>query len=699
MKKINNAPINVKMCQIPHYIGFNNKPKASIITSSYFNINLKNKANLILNKRKVNNNNTNKNERNKTNKELKSNYYSLIIANNRNKHLPNKNSVNFSKLSINSLITNSINKSKKIINNRRKNIINEEEYSIISKKKNYSFKIKVNKIKEKLNLGNSRNSSLKKCCHSNDNVHNKQKTIISTESLLNNKSDLRSKSRNKEKKTKNERKNFSKNYSVKSVFFKKVGLRNELNYINKKNNIYLSYSDKEKNKKKIKAKIINDSSNLIKNISNINLVSNKYKNIKDNNIFKIHTRNNTTSCNSKIINNLFNNKKIKGKIKREDSTLNTFSSISKKNLNKTNILNNLNIEHIKLKNKLVISPRIKFGTNIIKGNNIDMDNFLNKKSYNSISENINNLKNILSRNNNNNYNTHDNIDNNKKKIIKDIPLPKLNKNYYRASKENKKNINYIKDIKIKKIKKNKIKKEIRSNVKPNKNKIIHKEKEDNIINKNNYDIDDFENEKIIGDYPKNKISIIDILRQDKNKSIGKKIKSIKIENNKSKNKKFKQYIYNCTSNSNNNKTNYEMKLSTKIIKKIIQKKSEEIIKNNIENNLFDTKNIINLDNSDVDDKFDDLYSIIKRFDFDSISIDDNGIFDNENKDYKNYVTIFNNYYNKKTKNIKSIFISKEKKNSKNLTESTKMNSTSSKKPSFLYSNNNKNYIREFLLDK
>ena len=161
MKKINNAPINVKMCQIPHYIGFNNKPKASIITSSYFNINLKNKANLILNKRKVNNNNTNKNERNKTNKELKSNYYSLIIANNRNKHLPNKNSVNFSKLSINSLITNSINKSKKIINNRRKNIINEEEYSIISKKKNYSFKIKVNKIKEKLNLGNSRNSSLK----------------------------------------------------------------------------------------------------------------------------------------------------------------------------------------------------------------------------------------------------------------------------------------------------------------------------------------------------------------------------------------------------------------------------------------------------------------------------------------------------------------------------------------------------------
>ncbi len=186
------------------------------------------------------------------------------------------------------------------------------------------------------------------------------------------------------------------------------------------------------------------------------------------------------------------------------------------------------------------------------------------------------------------------------------------------------------------------------------------------------------------------------MRQDKNKSIGKKIKSIKIEKNKSKNKKFKQYIYNCTNNTNNNKTSYGMKLTTKIIKKIIQRKSEEIINNNIENNLFSTKNMINL-NSDVDDKFDDLYSIIKKFDFDSISLDDNGIFDNENKDYKNYITIFNNFYNKKTKHIKSNFISKEKKYSKNLTESTKMNSTSSKKPSFPYNNNN-NYVREFLLD-
>ena len=140
-----------------------------------------------------------------------------------------------------------------------------------------------------------------------------------------------------------------------------------------------------------------------------------------------------------------------------------------------------------------------------------------------------------------------------------------------------------------------------------------------------------------------------------------------------------------------------MKLTTKIIKKIIQRKSEEIINNNIENNLFATKNIINL-NSGFNYKFDDLYSIIKKFDFDSISLDDNGIFDNENKEYKNYLTIFNNFYNKKTKHIKSIFISKEKKYSKNLTESTKMNSTSSKKPSFPYDNNNKNYVREFLLD-
>ena len=155
-KKMYNALINVKMFQIPNCIGFNHKTKTNIITSSYFNMNLKNNNKNLLNKKKTNKNNAViKNDRNKTNHDLKSNYYSLIIANNKKKNLTN----NYSKLSMNSLITNSINKTKKQINGRRKKIINEEDYSIINKRKNYSFKIKVKKIKERLSLTNSRNNS------------------------------------------------------------------------------------------------------------------------------------------------------------------------------------------------------------------------------------------------------------------------------------------------------------------------------------------------------------------------------------------------------------------------------------------------------------------------------------------------------------------------------------------------------------
>ena len=733
-KKIYNALINVKMLQIPNCLGFNNKTKTNIITSSYFNMNLKNNNKNVLKQKKSNksnNNNIIKNDINKTNNDLKSNYYSLIIANNKNNNLSN----NYSKVSINSFITNSINKSKKNINGRRKKIINEEDFSIINKRKNYSFKIKVKKIKEKLSLTHSRNSSLKVICHSNDNYQNRLKTIISTENLLNinNKSDLNLKSKNDNKKNnnnpnKNKKKIFCKNNSVKSIFFQKAHLRNELSYINKNNNnnIYLSYSEKEKNKQKIKDKT-NNSSHLIKNISNVDLINNnKYDNIKDNFVYKMHKRNKSTSCNTKIFNNLLNNKKNKKANKKHDLRLSdnqNFSLINKKYLNRTNILTNLNIECINLNNKKVISPKVKFCTNIIQRNN-NIDIFFHEKNYSSISQNINNLKNILSKNNNNNYNIHDNKDNNKKHVIKNIPIPKSNKNNNnKTNKENKNekekknekkreskkytnHSNDIKDIKVKKVSKNKKANTfIKSKSKSNKNKLKNKEKEENsaIINKNNYDRDDFfENErKIKNDIIKNKISIIDILKRDNNnKSIGKKIKPIKFDNNKNKIKKFKHYIYNKSKDKKNNtktQTNYndcDIKINIKTIKK--NSKKEEIIKNNIENMLFAKNNLITISKDNID-PFDDLYSIIKKINFNSISLTDIGIFNDANKEYKNYFKLFNNSYNFRKRNTKNILISKEKKYTKNLTESTKMNSTSSKKAIYL---NNKKYnnIREFTLD-
>ena len=172
------GPINVKMSQIPNIIGFNNTIKTNTISNSYFNLNLKKKSNLILAKENKNNTNTNKNNNiDKSNNNVKSYYYSLIIPNKRNKKKQNTFLNNFTKLSINSIITNPINKTKNIINRKKNNLINEE-LSKISKHKNYSFNIKVKKINEKIIDENSRNNSLKKIYNSNDKYNNRQKTII-----------------------------------------------------------------------------------------------------------------------------------------------------------------------------------------------------------------------------------------------------------------------------------------------------------------------------------------------------------------------------------------------------------------------------------------------------------------------------------------------------------------------------------------
>ena len=717
--RVCNGPINVKMCQIPNSIGFNNKIKANIISSSYFNLNIKDKSNI--------NNFKNKNckkARNKLNNDIKTNYYSLIIPNNRNTN-SNINSTNifnnYSKLSINSIINNSINNSKKIINNRKNNLINEE-YSAINKQKNYSFKIKVNKIKENLIFENSRNNSLKQNNNSNYNYNSKSKpkTVISKDNIFN-QSNIKTKSKKYSKKKikniKNEK--FMKNCSVKSVF-KKINLNNNNNII--KNSYFLSYSEQNKKRNdKIKRKIIN-SSYLINNLSSYNQ-NNIFNNIKQNDINKIHSRNNTTSSNTKIINDFSNINKVinKGEKKIVHFFKNNSTSVIKRNINQNNVLNNLNIENIKLKNNYVISPQIKYGTHILN------NNYSYSLNYNSISDNINTLKNIIFKNNNN-YNSNDNIKNYKKKLIKEIPAPKANKNINLTI--NKNNSNSIKNIKIKKISNNKSKeiKAIRNSKQIKKKKsIIKQKKEKEIINlnKDNYDRDDFDNENINKDSYKNKISIVEILKKNKdfkninvsknkkNKSfIGKRIKSIKVEKkslNESKNSKLINYNninsnYNIDNNKiitnnnyNNNKNNnnyYNINLNTKEN----NKSKEEIRNNKIDNKLFDKDNLIDL-SSDNDDKFDDLYSIIKKINFNSILLNKEGIFSVGNKEYNNYIKKFERIFKKNImrKNIKYSIKKSEKINYKDFTESTKMNTTSSKKVYF-HKINKDNYIKEFKLD-
>ena len=704
--KVCNGPINVKMCQIPNNIGFNNKIKANIISSSYFNLNVREKTDNIIKNKNC------KKARNKLGNDIKTNYYSLIIPNNRKTNVSINNANifnNCSKLSINSLINRSINNSKKIINNRKKNLVNKE-YSAISKQKNYSFKIKVNKIKENLILENSRNNSLKK------NYNNKNlcmpKTVINKESIFNNQSNIKAKDKKFSKQKIKDLKNVKimKNCSVKSIF-KKINLNNKNNNNIIKNSCFLSYSEQNKKRNdKIKRKIIN-SSYLINNLSSFNQ-NNVFNKTKLNDINRMHSRNNTTSSNTKIIKDFSNiNKVINKDEKKLHFYKNNSTSIIKNNFNKNSILNNLNIENIKLKNNYVISPKIKYGTHILS------NDYSHSINYNSISDNINTLKNIIFKNNNN-YNSNDNLKNYKKKLIKEIPAPKIYKNNNLAI--NKNNSNSIKNIKIKKIINNKTKeiKSIKNSKQIKKKKsIIHQNKEKELINinyKDNYDRDDLCYENNNKDGYKNKISIVEILKKNKdfkninvnknkkNKSfIGKRIKSIKVEKkslNESKNSKLINYnnmnSNKNISNNNNKKINnyYNINLNTNV------KNKEEIINNKIDNTLFDKENLIDL-SSDNDDKFDDLYSIIKKINFNSVLLNKEGIFSIGNKEYNNYKKKFDIIFKKniKRKNIKYSIKKSEKMNSKDFTESTKMNTSSSKK-AFFHKIKNDNFIKEFRLD-
>ena len=130
-----------------------------------------------------------------------------------------------------------------------------------------------------------------------------------------------------------------------------------------------------------------------------------------------------------------------------------------------------------------------------------------------------------------------------------------------------------------------------------------------------------------------------------------------------------------TNDTNNSYAYISEKKNKKI--RIDDGSGEEIKKNNIENNLFDENNLIELD-SKVDDKFDDLYSIIKRMNFSSILLNNEGLFSVENTKYQAYSKQFNNffdiYYLKNLSTVKKV--NKSCKGNKNCSASTKTNNTS-----------------------
>ena len=602
----------------------------------------------------------------------------------------------------------------------RKNFTIKEDRITFDKQNNNSIKIKVNKVKNVIISNSSRNNSVKNN-NNNENINNNNFTHIThnsssipkklqkNENLVNNLFKLRTKSRNKKYYIKENRIDRKKK-NIKSMFKK----------MKSKANLSLSYSKKENNK--IKAKI-SDSS--YANQNNLSCINQNNRNSKNNpkiyNYSRLHNRNHTTSCNKKIIDSLLN-KNIKNK-KISDFILIDDPSIKKKNLYQTDIINNINLDNIKLKKLDIISPKHKFGTNIIKNTNDIKE--VNIRNYHSISQNINNLKNIISKLNDNyfnNYNSNNSSIYNKRKVLKDIPIPKINKDKKSEieEKKSKKCPKSIKDIKIKKMNINKNantlnKQKNNSTNKTNSKKIKNNDYKNCIPLTNDYDRDDYELEINFDDYCKEKLNIIDILKlNNKNKSLNQKklnLISLKLgKNNKNKNKRLSPDLnfrlsahknnairnYNKNSNKKKDVNNSCSNLNEKKNKylRIDDGTGEEIKKNNIENNLFSENNLIDIEKI-IDDKFDDLYSIIKRINFSIVLLNNEGIFNVENKVYQNHTQVFNNYYDKLyLKNLSTVKKVNKGSKRKNCSTSTKVNTTSCKKNSY---QKEKNDIEEFKL--
>lgn len=310
--KLINGPISVKASKMSNILGFDNKVKGNIISSSYFNLKI------YKNKRKNQNNEKLKNEN-------QTNYYSLFFDNNQNsnnskvniKKINNNNSYFYSKISLNSLIRNNNNIKSKIINKRNKNILNE----VLKKYSNHSSKTKMkNIIKNDITMNNKRNSSFKNY-KSNNLTRIKQNIILSTENIFNNShstSNINRKKRNSVLKI--EQKDSTRNMLIKNYF------TNTNNRIIKKEDNINTYINRDKRK------------------------MNKIQKIK----LMLFSRNNTISNNVKILKNE-KSKKNESNMKHNKSSYFNFSTSDiRRKINNKSILN---IDDIRMNNKYIVTPK------------------------------------------------------------------------------------------------------------------------------------------------------------------------------------------------------------------------------------------------------------------------------------------------------------------------------------------------------
>ena len=310
--KLINAPISVKASQISNILGFNNKVKGNIISSSYFNL-------------KLNKNQRNKHNNEKLETENQTNYYSLFFENNQNssnskvniKKFSYNNSRYYSKNSLKSLILNNNNINSKSIYKRNKNILSE----VLKKYTNFSSKTKMkNKIKTDNIMNNKRNNSFKNN-KSNNLACIKQNIILSTENL------------------------FKNSQSTSNIKRKKRNSVINIEPIDNSRNLL------------IKTNFINLNNPVIENEYNKNIYINRDKK-KINKIEKIRQmlflRNNTISNDVKVL-KISKLKKNELNMKHNKSGYFNFSTSEiRRKINKTRILN---IEDIKINNKYIITPK------------------------------------------------------------------------------------------------------------------------------------------------------------------------------------------------------------------------------------------------------------------------------------------------------------------------------------------------------
>lgn len=513
--------------------------------------------------------------------------------------------------------------------------------------------------------------------------------------------------------------------NCKKNIFKKISINNSSYYSKSLKNPLITNINNNNSKEK-NEKNINILSEVLQKYSSFSGIS-KIKKVKNKSILN-NERNDSLKNNKFNILSLPNQKPI---LNTENLFKHSSSTSNIKRRNKNSVIKIKQNNHSR-------NISLNFNYSYINTNIIDKEE-RNKLSYaERIKKKINNRNNnikliLISRNN-------QSSDNNK--IIKKIKQKNLelnmkhNKTYFfnnsnstneLRKKIGRNNILNIDTIKIKSkymITPKNIKKEIEVNTKPKK-KIekkyyqLYKHRKskkqklfsnlDKNINNNNNCIEYFSNNVIIQKHNtsininnkntmntkhiKNAINIIDIIKHKKpNQKIIKRKKSNLCSN-------YVNRINNTSINSNN----YKNKKETSNVALNKNKKFnnlKEIENNQIQNKLFIENNLLN---KFPDDNFDDLFSIIKKINFNCINVlKSESIFSPNNPEYECYTKKFNFMYN----NFYKHYILKTKQKNKNcrksssklFTESTKMKTSSQSKNKFIRNIHINPKISEFKLD-